>query len=483
MAQQRQHAVADEVDRRLVAGDQEQEGHRHGLVGGEAVGRPPTPPRSRRACPAPGAPACPRRGSPGTAPWRREPPDGLGSSRRSRRRAACWTTSGMPSGRLRHAEQLADHAHRQREGERVEQVDLLRSGGHVIGQPGGDLLDPRSHTGDGPCRECPGDQLAQPGVVRWIGAEHVPRQGVRELDRLVRAHRRPFEQRREARPVLGQPGVGERRPGVVVPRDQPHVHAEGGPRAGDRPFLPQDGVEPCADRRRRSRRARPPWCPCWSYPIIAVPGGGVSASRVPAAGCETLSGPGRGPSPRPAVEGLNRVTGVVWQPAAGRFGHRPSGSNTRSIRWRRDRPTPPGAAPAPLPDPGAAAGQPGHPTRRADPGDGLGAVGGRRGGAGRPARRWRGPGARCGCASGRRRTCTRSGSGSARSSARRRSDGHGRETAGPAPGEARPGGRRPARRGRERRDTTTTSALRTCRLQRRTSWPSRARGVRPTGRG
>ena len=65
------------------------------------------------------------------------------------------------------AEQMADHRDREREGERVDQVESV---GVVDGrqQPIRDLADQRLEFGDRPRGERPGHQPAQPGVVRRV---------------------------------------------------------------------------------------------------------------------------------------------------------------------------------------------------------------------------------------------------------------------------------------------------------------------------
>jgi hypothetical protein len=61
---------------------------------------------------------------------------------------------------------------RQWVGERVEQVDLRRAG-HRVEQLAGDLLDARRELLDAAAGERPGDQPAQPGVIRRVAVEHV----------------------------------------------------------------------------------------------------------------------------------------------------------------------------------------------------------------------------------------------------------------------------------------------------------------------
>jgi hypothetical protein len=116
------------------------------------------------------------------------------------------------------AEQLADHGERQREGEAGDQVDDgLAVRFEVVQQPVGDRLDPWPEGGDPRPAERRGGQPAQPGVVGRVGAEHVPGEG--GAGQALGDHRAVPGQRGVH--VLGQAGVGEGGPGLLVPDDQP----------------------------------------------------------------------------------------------------------------------------------------------------------------------------------------------------------------------------------------------------------------------
>src|SRR2546429_24410 len=91
----------------------------------------------------------------------------------------------------RHAEQLADHGHRQWERKRVDQVNL-RLVGHRAEQLVGDLLDARFELLDAAAGERGGDQPAQPGVVRWVATEHMA------------THRREYVGRQQTTAYVGR---------------------------------------------------------------------------------------------------------------------------------------------------------------------------------------------------------------------------------------------------------------------------------------
>nr|WP_228718570.1 hypothetical protein [Kitasatospora acidiphila] len=116
---------------------------------------------------------------------------------------------------LRSPEQVEDHRDRQRQREFGDQVGLVLAR-QPIEQPIDMALDQRPHTGHPPHGVGLLHQLAQPGVVRRVGVEHVAHQRLAgtlgEADQVAV----PL-----GRAVLAQPRIRERRPAVGVARDQP----------------------------------------------------------------------------------------------------------------------------------------------------------------------------------------------------------------------------------------------------------------------
>jgi hypothetical protein len=114
-------------------------------------------------------------------------------------------------------QQLADHLERHRERELRHQVDLGPRELHRV-EPGvDDLLDPRLEPGEPFAGELRGEQLAQHRVPRRVG------------------HAEPADLVLRGVPILGDQAAevvaegvasGEHGPGLVVPADQPDVHAE-----------------------------------------------------------------------------------------------------------------------------------------------------------------------------------------------------------------------------------------------------------------
>ena len=150
------------------------------------------------------------------------------ASRRSRptrprpRAAASRSTAGTASGTtgarparsfVGHAEQLADHAERQRVGEALDEVDhrLGARGLELVEQLVGDAFDRRFECGDPGRRERPRHEAAQPRVVGRIDVQHVA--GERGPGQSgVRRRRDPGRGRRPCPSRAGRPsGPGGRR--------------------------------------------------------------------------------------------------------------------------------------------------------------------------------------------------------------------------------------------------------------------------------
>ena len=151
-----------------------------------------------------------------------------------------------------HAEQLADDEHRQQERVLGEEVDAARPRQRVD-QLVGDLADPRAqrlHPAQG---EGPGDELAQPGVLRRVHEDHHRDRRAGRVGALLG--------RQRVAPVLGQPRVGQRGPDVGVPAEQPDRaagDARCGGRARRRAARRRRGRDRARSRRRTARAVRSP---------------------------------------------------------------------------------------------------------------------------------------------------------------------------------------------------------------------------------
>ena len=123
--------------------------------------------------------------------------------------------------RLGHAEQLADDGERQRERERADEVDprVRSGGGDVVEEVVDDGLHARAERLDAARREGGRDEAAQPGVIRRVDAEHVPREGGtwKALGHDAAAGRQRGVH------VLGEPRVVERDPRLLVADHEPGV--------------------------------------------------------------------------------------------------------------------------------------------------------------------------------------------------------------------------------------------------------------------
>ncbi len=126
------------------------------------------------------------------------------------------------------AEQLADHPHRQRVGVEGAQVDGLtgRLRGHRVQQLGDDLLDDRLHGLAATRGEAGCDQLAQPAVLVAVRAQHVGHADpgedpgpARRDERLVQLAPVPL--------VLAHPWIEDELLEQVVPGDRPGGDASG----------------------------------------------------------------------------------------------------------------------------------------------------------------------------------------------------------------------------------------------------------------
>ncbi len=199
---------ADQVDRRLVARDQQDEGHAAQFARGEPV-----------AVLGGGAHEITQQvAGRARAPLvldqlgevRGKPCEGVVLGLRA---ARCHRLRGhaaeLRAVQLGHAQQLADHRDRQRVREGVHQVGPAARQ-HRVEQFVGDLLDPRLQFLHAARGEGARDQRAQPGVLGRVG------------DQQVLADE-PFVEELQADPggVLGQARVAERRAGLLVADDEP----------------------------------------------------------------------------------------------------------------------------------------------------------------------------------------------------------------------------------------------------------------------
>ena len=133
----------------------------------------------------------------------------------------------------RHAEQLADHVHRQRPGQAGDQVRRRPVGRHTIQQRVGVLLHPRAQQFDAAAGERARDELAQPRVLRRV---HHHQRGGDRRDRL-----QPWSIRIGGRRAA-EPRVGQQLLVVLVARHQPDVVAAGQQHSRHRIVLAQHGV-------------------------------------------------------------------------------------------------------------------------------------------------------------------------------------------------------------------------------------------------
>ncbi|MDP9609496.1 hypothetical protein JOF35_001773 [Streptomyces demainii] len=140
----------------------------------------------------------------------------------------------------RHPEQIADRVDGEGEGELVDEVRLppLLEG---VDEPIGEDLDPGSERGHPARGERLRHQPPQPGVVRGIDIEQMchqlraPFAGDADLALGVGRRAVPLG-------VLGEPGVGQRLPGIGVTGHQPGVDTAGQRGPVDRGVLAQPGV-------------------------------------------------------------------------------------------------------------------------------------------------------------------------------------------------------------------------------------------------
>ena len=193
VAQQRQGAVADQVDGRLVARDEQQQAHRDDLVDGELVALLLGGQEAREKVGLRPGPALhdQRAEIVGQRPAGAAPALDDGRIRRQPDRVEAARDVGRPAADRRvivhrHAQHLADDRHRQRVGEVLDDVHAVLPG-HAVEQAVDDLLDVRAHRLDHARRERLADQRAQPRMIGRVAEEHRAREG--RLLRLVAVDR------------------------------------------------------------------------------------------------------------------------------------------------------------------------------------------------------------------------------------------------------------------------------------------------------
>ncbi len=254
MGEEGEGPARDEVDRRLMAGDEQQEGHAEEFLGGE---------RRRIGPPEAGGAACDRaaarhRDGPGRCGDERaqqvvtgvgplvldeggEVARHAGDRRTGRLRRGGRDDLAGPGVEVavvgrRHPEQLADDGQRQRQREGADEIGGARGDQRVeqaVQQPVGDLLDARAHRLDPACGELACDERPQPGVLGCVGLEHVEADGVPAVVRPGGG----------VADVVAQPGVGEGGAGLVAGDDQPCLAGSGDEDAVHRSFRAECGVD------------------------------------------------------------------------------------------------------------------------------------------------------------------------------------------------------------------------------------------------
>jgi hypothetical protein len=200
--------VGDEVDRRLVARDQQDEGHAAQLLRGEPVAVLSGGADQVAQQVVAGARAALVLDEFGEVLG--EAREGvvlaLGARRGDRLRG---DLAELRAVHLGHAEQFADDGDGQRVGEGVHEVGApLRE--HRVEQFVGDLLDPRAQFLHPAHRERACDQAPQAGVLGRVGDQQIL------PDQILVEEGHP-----DPAAVLGESGVGERRAGLLVPDDEP----------------------------------------------------------------------------------------------------------------------------------------------------------------------------------------------------------------------------------------------------------------------
>ena len=254
MAQQREQAVADEVHRRLVAGDEQQDDRRQQLVGAQAVAR--FLGRDQRADEV-------GLGCPPAFLEQRHEVRGEGQHRAGGTTELLGRRVEVEDGRHvageapeqlsvlgRNAEQLADHRDRKREGEVADHVEAPRFPQRRQ-QLLGHLGDARAELLDGARGERLADQSTQPGVVGSVHEQEDLRQhltgdvGHRGGVALVAAPARLAQDRRAPRRA-----TSAAQPSVIVMRCSSRRRSR---RRGDRARSSAPRSRP-----RRRWRASPP---------------------------------------------------------------------------------------------------------------------------------------------------------------------------------------------------------------------------------
>ncbi|GAA2983935.1 hypothetical protein JCM13580A_05030 [Streptomyces drozdowiczii] len=207
--EQREQRVAERVGRGLVTRDEQQHAQRDQLPLAQPVG--PVPRRDE---------AVEEGGAGGAASGCDEPRHVVGDGVRGRvddvrgprREQVGGPAPDVGPVGLGHAEQFADHGHRERYGQSAHEVER-RAPGPPVEEFTGDPCDEGAQCGDGPRGERPGHQLPQPGVIRRVGGQHGAG------DRRVQSAPRLLA-REEDGGVLGEPGIVESRPRLRMTRDQ-----------------------------------------------------------------------------------------------------------------------------------------------------------------------------------------------------------------------------------------------------------------------